>query len=182
MTENTIYIKSRLELLPEYAAKKTVLLEQHKEPSHEEMMERLTAKLTESIKFDQYGIEDGPDMECFDEEDNISSLLVPGDWMSKSRELPRFATVDTPSVKYNPAEHEPIAVYAGYGADPDKTGFKFVSWFFIEEIELFAANSVDLARKMHDKKWSADMDREWYVFQVLFPLSPHHDRPELGMR
>jgi hypothetical protein len=173
MTENTIYVKSHLDLLPEYVAKKAILLEQHKEPTHEEMMERVIAMLTESIKFGQYGIEDGPDMECFDEEGNISSLLVPGDWMDESRELPNLATVDTPSVKYSPAEQNPIAVFAGYGLDPGKTGFKFVSWFLVEEIELFVANSDDLARKMHDKKWSADMNHEWYVFHRSALLACH---------
>lgn len=164
MTENTVYIKSRLHLLPEYADKHALLVAQHKEPTPEELMARITAKLTESIQFDRYGIDDGPDMECFDEDDNITSLLVPGDWMPEVHELPRVAGVDTPSVKYRPASREPIAVYAGYGSLPDVTGFKFIAWFLIDEIELFAADSSDLAGRMQAKKWTADMGREWYVF------------------
>ena len=161
MTENTVYIKSRLHLLPEYAEKHALLVAQHKEPTHEELMARVTAKLTESIRFGRYGIDDGPDVECFDEDDNITSLLVPGDWMPEIHELPSVAGVDTPSVKYHPAKHEPIAVYAGFGSIPDVTGFKFISWFLIEEIELFAANSSDLAGRMQAKKWTANMGREW---------------------
>jgi hypothetical protein len=191
MSENIVHIKSRLTLLPEYAENKATLLKQHKEPSHEEVMERLTAKLTETIKFRKYGIEDGPDMELFDEEGSISSLIVPGDWMSEAHELPRIAAVDTPSVKYRPAAHEPIAVYAGYGNNPDATGFNFIAWFLVEEIELFAAGSLDLARRMHDKKWDADMGHEWYVifkyfkthFLLLLPSERGRDihLPEHGL-
>ncbi|KAK4122197.1 hypothetical protein N657DRAFT_599105 [Parathielavia appendiculata] len=166
MTENTIYVKSCLDLLPEYAAKKAILLEQHKEPSQVEQAARVVAQLTESVKFERYGIDDGPDIECFDEEDNISSIVIPGDWMSESRELDKPAYVDTPSVKYHPTEHGPIAVYASYGIEPDKRGFKFVAWFLIEEIELFAANSRDLARKMQHKTWSADMRCEWAAIKL----------------
>ena len=166
MTENTLYIKSRLHLLPEYADKKALLVAQHKEPTHEELMDRIAGMLTESIQFGRYGIEDGPEVECFDEDGQIVSLIVPGDWMPEDHELPRFASVDTPSIKYRPAEHEPIAVYAGYGDVPHLTGFKFIAWFLIEEIELFAANSSDLAGKMHAKKWSGDMNREWQVFST----------------
>jgi hypothetical protein len=175
MSENIVYIKSRLTLLPEYAENKATLLKLHNEPSHEEVMKRLTAKLTETIMFRKYGIEDGPDMELFDEEGSISSLIVPGDWMPKAHELPRIAAVDTPSVKYRPAAHKPIAVYAGYGNTPDATGFKFIAWFMVEEIELFAAGSLDLARRMHDKKWDADMGREWYVLfkHSIFPCYCH---------
>ncbi len=166
MTENTLYIKSRLDLLPEYADKKAVLVSQHKEPTHEELMERIAAQLTQSIKFGRYGIEDGPEVECFDEDDNIVSLIVPGDSMDPVLELPKLARVDTPSVKYAPAEHEPIAVFVGHGATPKITGFKFLAWFRIEHVELFAANSADLAAEMQNKKWAADIDREWCVFQV----------------
>lgn len=177
MSENIIYIKSRLTLLPEYADNKATLLKQHKEPSHEEVMERLADKLTETIKFVQYGLEDGPDMELFNQDDSISSMIVPGDWMPKAakiHELPRIAAVDTPSVKYRPGAHDLIAVFAGYGDTSDVTGFKFIAWFLAEEIELFAAGSRDLARKMHDKKWDADFNREWYVlckhFKNIFSL------------
>jgi hypothetical protein len=175
MADNTIRVKSRLHLLPEYADKKALLLAGHMEPGDEELKERISATLTESIKFGRYGIEDGPDMEIFEGEDsegedNIAGLILPGEWMAKDHEGPEFASVDTASVKYAPAAHDPIAVFAGYGNDPDATGFKFVAWFLIEEIELFAPNSVDLARKMRDEKWAADIGREWYVF-FIYPLS-----------
>ncbi|KAK4099607.1 hypothetical protein N658DRAFT_560326 [Parathielavia hyrcaniae] len=168
MSENTVYVKTGLELLPEYSANKAVLLARHKETSQEEMMDRIAAKLSESINFARYGIEDGPDMECFDEHGKISSLVVPGDWnfMMPAHELPKLASVDTPSVKYHPGKHQPIAVYAAYGNEPDKKGFKFVAWFLVDEIELFAADSVDLARKMRHKRWSADMRREWAAVKL----------------
>lgn len=41
--EDINYVKSKLELLPEYAEKKAVLVKQHKEPSHEEKMKRIVA-------------------------------------------------------------------------------------------------------------------------------------------
>jgi len=180
MAENTIRVTSRLHLLPEYADKKALLLAGYKELSDEELSDeelkaRISATLTESIKFGRYGIEDGPDVEIFDgedsdAEDNIAGLIIPGEWMPENHESPEFASVDTPSVKYAPAAHDPIAVFAGYGNNPDVTGFKFVAWFLIEEIELFAPNSVDLARKMRDEKWAADIGREWYVFSIC-PLS-----------
>lgn len=152
--QDTIYVKSRLELLPEYAEKKAQLVEQHKEPSHEEKMERIIAQMTESINFKRYGIEDGPDVECYDNQGNCKSIIVPGDWMSKAYELPEIAgCVDTPSVKYRPAEAEAIAVYACRKWDE---GYFFVAWFVIEEIELFAANSLALAYMAHDKKWYVD--------------------------
>lgn len=164
MSENIIYVKSNLHLLPQYAEKKSLLLENHNEISHEELVERIAAELTQSVKFDRYGIEDGPDVEVFDEEGEITSLVLPGDWMPVNHESPKFASVDTPSVKYAPVSDDPIAVFAGYKSDSNSSGFKFVAWFFIEEIELFAANSLDLARKMHDKKWTGDIGHEWYVF------------------
>jgi hypothetical protein len=57
------------------------------------------------------------------------------------------SVVDTPGAKYGPAAHEPIAVYAGYGNTPDATGFKFIAWSLVEEIEHFAAGSLDLAHQ-----------------------------------
>jgi hypothetical protein len=45
------------------------------------------------------------------------------------------SVVDTPGAKYGPAAHEPIAVYAGYGNTPDATGFKFIAWSLVEEID-----------------------------------------------
>jgi len=171
MDDNTLYIKSHLDLLPGYAEKKAVLVANHQEMDYDQVMDGISARLTETIKFGRYGIEDGPDIECFDEDGNISSLIVPGDWMDKSFELPKAATVGSPSVAYAPGHHEPFAVYAGNGSNPDRNGFKFIAWFFIEKVELFAANSVALARKMHAEKWEADMNREWYVSCVSFFLS-----------
>ncbi|KAK3902439.1 hypothetical protein C8A05DRAFT_15494 [Staphylotrichum tortipilum] len=159
--DDTIYIKSRLDLLPGYAKKKAVLVANHKEMDFDQVMDGISARLTETIKFGHYGIEDGPDVECFDEDGSISSLIVPGDWMSESFELPKAATVGTPSVQWAPENHEPFAVYTARGENPGKNWFKFIAWFFIEKIELFAANSVALARKMQATKWEADMNREW---------------------
>ncbi|KAH6641033.1 hypothetical protein F5144DRAFT_641677 [Chaetomium tenue] len=167
MDKNIIYVKSNLHLLPEYAEKKSLLLENHKEMGQEELMDRTTAELTQSIKFNRYGVEDGPDVEIFDSEGQISSLILPGDWMSVSHEPPLFASVDTPSIKYTPVFVDPLAVFAGYRNDSNSTGFKFVAWFLIEEIELFAANSLDLARKMHDKKWSSDIGHEWAAVKLM---------------
>lgn len=160
MPKNTIYAKSNLQLLPGYAEQKALQDEQHKEPTTEELKTRITAKLTESIKFRCYdGLEDGPDMELHDAYGN-ASMIIPGDWMVKTHELPKFAKVDTPSVKYQPAEHKPIAVFS---TKPKNIGFSFIAWFLVEEVELFAAHSVDLARMMQEKKWPGEISRDWYV-------------------
>ncbi|KAH6850674.1 hypothetical protein B0I37DRAFT_404448 [Chaetomium sp. MPI-CAGE-AT-0009] len=157
MDENIIYVKSNLHLLPEYQEKKSLLLEGHKEAGQEELMGRITAELTQSIKFDRYGIEDGPDVEIFDLEGQIASLVLPGDFREHRH----------PQYQIPPTSEDPIAVFAGYKCGSNASGFKFVAWFLIEEIELFAANSVALARKMHDKKWTADIGHEWAAVKLM---------------
>lgn len=158
MTEDTIYVSSDLHLLPEYAEHKALHVKDHKQPTMEDLTARITAKLTESIDFKRYGIEDGPDMELFDEEDNILSLIVPGDWMSESHEQHGLASVETPSIKYAPAEKQAVAVYTNSLV---RSGLKFIAWFTIEEVELFAARSADLLKSMRGKKWEGDVEHEW---------------------
>jgi hypothetical protein len=55
------------------------------------------------------------------------------------------SVVDTPGTKYGPTTYKPIATYTSYSNMPDTTGFKFIAWSLVEEIELFAASSLDLA-------------------------------------
>ncbi len=171
MDDNTLFIKSHLDILPGYEDDKAILDSNHKEMDYDQMMEGITARLTETIRFGRYGIEDGPDVECFNEDDNITSLIVPGDWVEESFELPRAASVVTPSVAYTPDYHQPFAVYAGNGRNPDRTGFKFIAWFFVQKVELFAAKSAALARKMQSARWEADINHEWCVLIFLYTLS-----------
>ncbi|KAJ4288222.1 hypothetical protein N0V88_007411 [Collariella sp. IMI 366227] len=158
MTNDTIYVSSDLHLLPEYAKHKALLVKDHKETTKEELAARITAKLTESIDFKRYGIQDGPDMELFDEDDNILSLIIPGDWMAEGHEQHGLASVETPSIKYGPAEKQAVAVYTNSLV---RSGLKFIAWFTIEKIELFAAGSVDLLKSMRGKKWEGDVEHEW---------------------
>lgn len=163
--ESTVYAKSNLDLLPDYADQKAQLIEQHAEPTPEEQKIRIRAKLTESIQFDRYGLEDGPDMECLDEHGNAIAMIVPGDYMPVCYELPEIAPFDTPTVKYWPAKEaqQPIAAFGNvYGS----RGFEFLEWVFIEQVELFAANSVALACLMRDKHLGGDVTRDWAAVKV----------------
>ncbi|GAB1314499.1 hypothetical protein MFIFM68171_04709 [Madurella fahalii] len=170
--EDILYVKSNLELLPEYAEKKALLVKQHKEPSNEEKTKRTVAQLTESINFKRYGIEDGPDMEYYDAHGNSKTIIIPGNWMPKVYELPEMAScVDTPSVKYCPAKKDAIAVYSCRKWDE---GYFFVAWFVIDEVELFAANSLALARKARERKWTTDISREWAAVKLR---KVHRDDP-----
>ncbi|KXX72864.1 hypothetical protein MMYC01_210298 [Madurella mycetomatis] len=84
--------------------------------------------------------------------------------MPKVYQLPEIASyVDTPSVKYHPAEQEAIAVYSYRKWDE---GYFFVVWFTIGEIELFAANSLALPRQAREKKWTTDISQEWAAVKL----------------
>ncbi|KAL2130051.1 hypothetical protein VTI74DRAFT_6945 [Chaetomium olivicolor] len=163
MSEDIIYADSRLDLLPEYQEQRSLVDRQQTEPTPEDLMARITAELTESIDFKRYGLEDGPDMEVFDEDDNIQAMVVPGEWMQKSHELPELARVDTPSIKYAPTRKQAVAVYMNSSV---KSGFKFIAWFAIEEVELFAAKSVDLVRNMQEKNWEGDIEHDWAAIKL----------------
>lgn len=157
MKNSTIYIKSRLHLLPGYAEKKAMLLQGAKETSHEDTMERRAVRLSDCRRLQRHRIEDGPDMEVFDDRGQIILMLIPEDMYP---ETPEMATVDTPSVQYTPPGHDAIAVFVG---KPKLAGYRFIAWFLVMDVELFAPNSTALLNKMEEANLSGDPGREWYV-------------------
>ncbi|SPQ21549.1 deedaafe-30ea-41b4-88d9-8a081a9ca191 [Thermothielavioides terrestris] len=103
------------------------------------------------------GLGDGSDKEIHNQY-GTSYMTMPSDHKPS---VP--GTVDIPSIKYRPAKQEPIAVYT---TTPDSPGFSFLGWFTIEEIQLFAAKSSDLAREMREKKWGGDNRADWAAIKL----------------
>ncbi|KAK4139273.1 uncharacterized protein C8A04DRAFT_16001, partial [Dichotomopilus funicola] len=166
LKNNIIYAKARLNLLPGYAEKKGLLLEASQGTSHDEMTERRAVRLSAPRRLPRYQIEDGPDMEVFDDGGQIISMLVPS-------ETPEVTAVNTPTMKYIPPVHDGIAVFAG---KPKAAGFRFAGWFTAMEVELFAPNSTALLNKIEAAKLSGDPGREWYV---AIPLTTDLSLPTL---
>ncbi|KAH6626502.1 hypothetical protein B0J18DRAFT_424977 [Chaetomium sp. MPI-SDFR-AT-0129] len=151
LKNNIIYAKARLNLLPGYAEKKGLLLEAGQGTSHDEMTERRAVRLSAPRRLPRHQIEDGPDMEVFDDRGQIISMLVPS-------ETPEVTAVNTLTMKYTPPVHDGIAVFAG---KPKAAGFRFAGWFTAMEVELFAPNSTALLNKIEAAKLSGDPGREW---------------------
>ncbi|VBB75782.1 Putative protein of unknown function [Podospora comata] len=159
-----VYTNSRHYLLPGYDEKKAALVAQHQEATEEEKVHRSINATTENIKFRRYGLEDGPDMEIFGLYGNISRIVVPGEWQKKKHESPILVGCNnTPSVKHTPGLHSPIAVFETL---PDDDRVQYISWFRIEEIELFAANSAALAKNLHQVGMDGGVDTEWATLKL----------------
>ncbi|KAK0739387.1 hypothetical protein B0T21DRAFT_409737 [Apiosordaria backusii] len=159
-----VYTNSRLHLLPGYAEKKAALIAQYQEATEQEKLIRVIEATTENVKFARYGIEDGPDMEVFDPHGFACEIIVPGEWQKKKHENPILIGFNnTPSIKYTPGPHPPLAVFKTL---PDDDRVQYILWFRIVEIELFAAKSVALAKNFHKFGVDGSLESEWAALKL----------------
>ncbi|KAK0636424.1 hypothetical protein B0T17DRAFT_613158 [Bombardia bombarda] len=158
-----LYIKSRLELLPEFVEKQTIMDARAKQL--QEVGD--AAHLTENIKLRRYNLEDGPDLEVYGEDGNDMGMVVPDERVGKyddDSNYPEVELVDIPALKYQPSEHMPVDVYTTHGSGDDF--FELDGSYTVETIELLAKNSVDLNVKMHKNRWNARMGFDWVVVKM----------------